>query len=92
MLAGGGPVITTMTGGTGEVVGDTAVIVEPGDVTGLATAVDRVILSMSAAERQDLEARGRARAMAFDRTAVFDGLFPQQVAPRSPVQRSAAQA
>ena len=29
MLAGGGPVITTTTGGTGEAVGDTAVIVEP---------------------------------------------------------------
>jgi len=77
MLAGGGPVITTMTGGTGEAVGDTAVMVEPGDITGLAAAVDRVVLDMSAAERQDLEARGRARAMAFDRTAVFDNLFPR---------------
>jgi glycogen(starch) synthase len=80
MLAGGGPVITTLTGGTGEAVGDTAVIVEPGDVAGLAAAVDRVVLHMSAAERQDLEVRGRARAMAFDRSAVFDGLFPHQVA------------
>ena len=35
MLAGGGPVITTLTGGTGEAVGDTAVIVEAGDVAGL---------------------------------------------------------
>jgi glycogen(starch) synthase len=80
MLAGGGPVITTLTGGTGEAVGDTAVIVEPADVAGLAAAVDRVVLHMSAAERQDLEVRGRARAMAFDRSAVFDGLFPHQVA------------
>ena len=76
MLAGGGPVITTLTGGTGEAVGDTAVIVEPGDIAGLASAVDRVVLDMSAAEREGLEARGRARAMAFDRIAVFDSLFP----------------
>ena len=34
MLAGGGPIITTLTGGTGEAVGDTAVIVEPGDIAG----------------------------------------------------------
>lgn len=78
MLAGGGPIITTMTGGTLEAVGDTAVIVEPRDVDGLAAAVDRVVLDMSAAERQDLERRARARAMAFDRAAVFDGLFPRK--------------
>jgi len=78
MLAGGGPIITTTTGGTGEAVGDTAVIVEPGDIAGLAAAVDRAVLDMSAAERQDLELRARTRAMSFDRAAVFDSLFPQQ--------------
>jgi glycogen(starch) synthase len=78
MLAGGGPIITTMTGGTGEAVGDTAVIVEAGDITALAEAVDRVVLDMSLAERQDLELRARARAMSFDRAAVFDGLFPYE--------------
>ncbi|MER5645784.1 glycosyltransferase [Streptosporangium sp. NPDC002524] len=78
MLAGGGPIVTTMTGGTLEAVGDTAVIVEPRDIGGLAEAVDRVVLDMSAAERQDLELRARTRAMAFDRAAVFDGLFPQE--------------
>jgi glycogen(starch) synthase len=82
MLAGGGPVITTMTGGTGEAVGDTAVIVEPGDIAGLAAAVDRVVLDMSAAERQDLEFRARARAMSFDRAAVFDSLFPHTAPAR----------
>ena len=76
MLAGGGPIITTTTGGTGEAVGDVAVIVEPGDIAGLAAAVDQVVLEMSPAERQDLEHRARARAMTFDRGAVFDGLFP----------------
>jgi glycogen(starch) synthase len=80
MLAGGGPIITTLTGGTGEAVGDTAIIVEPGDVAGLSAAVDRVILDMPAAERQDREARARAYAMSFDRSAVFDSLFPQAAA------------
>jgi glycogen(starch) synthase len=78
MLAGGGPIVTTPTGGTLEAVGNTAVIVEPGDITGLIAAVDRVILDMPAAERQDLELRARARATSFDRAAVFDDLFPQE--------------
>jgi glycogen(starch) synthase len=76
MLAGGGPVITTLTGGTGEAVGDTAVIVEPGDVVALAAAVDEVVLTMSPGDREEMAARARARAMRFDRGAVFDGLLP----------------
>ena len=76
MLAGGGPVITTATGGTGEAVGDTAVIVEAGDVAGLAAAMDHVVLEMPPEERQSREHRGRAHAMAFDRVRVFDDLFP----------------
>ncbi|AQZ61379.1 Glycosyltransferase [[Actinomadura] parvosata subsp. kistnae] len=78
MLAGGGPIVTTPTGGTLEAVGDTAVIVPPGDVTALADAVDRVVLELSAGERHDLELRARTRAMTFDRTTVFDALFPQE--------------
>jgi glycosyltransferase involved in cell wall biosynthesis len=81
MLAGGGPIITTLTGGTGEAVGDTAVIVEPGDIVALAESVDRVVLEMSAAERADLEGRARKRAMSFDKVAVFDSLFPHEPAP-----------
>jgi glycogen synthase len=80
MLAGGGPIVTTLTGGTGEAVGDAAVIVEPGDITGLAEALDRVVLDMPGAVRHDLEHRARARAMSFDRAAVFDQLFPQETA------------
>lgn len=76
MLAGGGPIVTTLTGGTGEAVGDTAVIVEPGDIAALAETVDRVVLDMSAADKRDLEIRALARAMRFDRGAVFDDLFP----------------
>ena len=80
LLAGGGPVITTLTGGTGEAVGDTAVIVEAGDVAALRTALDRVVLEMSADERRCLERRGREHALAFDRVRVFDDLF------RTPIQ------
>jgi glycosyltransferase involved in cell wall biosynthesis len=76
MLAGGGPVITTLTGGTGEAVGDTALIVEPGDVAGLTAALDHAVLTLSEPERRRMEARARARAMTFDRVTVFDHLFP----------------
>jgi len=76
MLAGGGPVITTLTGGTGEAVGDAAVIIDAGDVPALAAAMDHVVLEMSPDERLTLERRARDRAMTFDRVRVFDGLFP----------------
>ncbi|MDP9791760.1 glycosyltransferase involved in cell wall biosynthesis [Catenuloplanes nepalensis] len=75
-LAGGGPIITALTGGTGEAVGDAAVIVEAGDVAGIAAAIDHAVLKMSAEERRDLEVRARAHAMTFDRGQVFDDLFP----------------
>jgi len=80
MLTGGGPIVTTLTGGTGEAVGDAAVIVEPGDINALAEAIDHVVLDMSEADRADLERRARDRAMQFDRGAVFDDLFPQRTA------------
>jgi len=80
MLVGGGPVITTLTGGTGEAVGETAVIVPAGDVAALRTALDRVVLEMPEDERRDLERRGREYALAFDRVRVFDDLF------RTPIQ------
>jgi glycogen synthase len=75
MLAGGGPVITTLTGGTGEAVGDTAVIIEAGDVQALTAALDHVVLEMPEHERRALELRGREYAMAFDRVRIFDDLF-----------------
>ncbi|MEV6845960.1 glycosyltransferase [Actinoplanes sp. NPDC051411] len=76
MLAGGGPVITTLTGGTGEAVGDTALIVEPGDVAALTAALDHAVLTLSGAERHRMELRARTRALTFDRETVFDDLFP----------------
>jgi len=74
MLAGGGPVITTRTGGIPEAVGDTAIEVPPADRAALADAIDRA-LAMSPAEREAAAERARSYAMRFDRTAVFDNLF-----------------
>jgi glycosyltransferase involved in cell wall biosynthesis len=75
MLAGGGPVITTTTGGVGEAVGDTAIIVEAGNITQIAEAIDRVVLEMSPEDRELMAARAREYALSFDRVRVFDSLF-----------------
>lgn len=75
MLAGGGPVITTATGGIPEAVGDTAMIVEPGDPEDIARALDRAIVEMDAMEREVRAQRSRSYAMQFDRLSVFDKLF-----------------
>jgi glycogen synthase len=82
MLTGGGPVVTTTTGGTPEAVGGTAVLVDAGDVAGLAAALDRVVLEMGADERADLARRAREHALTFDRVRVFESLFPD-AAPSS---------
>ena len=75
MLAGGGPVITTLTGGTGEAVGDTAVIVPAGDALALRAALDRVVLETSEDDRRTQARRAREFALAFDRVRIFDDLF-----------------
>jgi glycosyltransferase involved in cell wall biosynthesis len=74
MLSGGGPVITTDTGGIGEAVGDCALIVPVDSPLAIADALDRV-LSMSASERSDWARRARAHALQFDRVAVLDGIL-----------------
>ncbi len=88
MLAGGGPVITTTTGGTREAVGDTAIIVEAGDVSGLAAAIDRVVLEMPDHERKVRERAARDFAMSFDRVRVFDELFPEAISADAMIQLS----
>ena len=50
MLSGGGPVITTETGGIGEAVGDTAMIIPDDDPPAIATALGQA-LTMSPAEQ-----------------------------------------
>jgi glycogen synthase len=85
-------VITTLVGGTGEAVGDTAVIVEPGNVGSLTRALDRVVLEMPEHERHDLERRGREHALAFDRARVFDDLFgPRTEVVPAPVRLQASE-
>jgi glycosyltransferase involved in cell wall biosynthesis len=74
MLAGGGPVITTDTGGIGEAVGDTALIVPVEDPAAIAAALDRA-MTMPEPERQALAARARQHALQFDRRLVFDRLI-----------------
>ncbi|MGY4644620.1 glycosyltransferase [Cellulomonas sp. URHB0016] len=82
MLAGGGPVITTDTGGILEAVGDTALIVPVDDPDAIAAALDRV-LGMSPHERADWESRGREFALRFDRAVVLDGILEQVEGVRS---------
>ena len=71
MLSGGGPVITTATGGIGEAVGDCAIFVPGQDPDAIAAALDRVC-AMSCEDRADMESRARAHARQFDRAVVFD--------------------
>jgi glycosyltransferase involved in cell wall biosynthesis len=75
MLSGGGPVITTDTGGIGEAVGGCALIVPVEDPPAIAAALDRVVLEMSAAERSDWERRAREHGRRFDRAVVLDGVL-----------------
>ncbi|WP_456846004.1 glycosyltransferase [Cellulomonas sp. P5_C6] len=74
MLAGGGPVITTDTGGIGEAVGDCAIIVPVESPLAIASALDRV-LAMSPDERSGWETAARLHALQFDRGAVLDAIL-----------------
>ena len=74
LLAGGGPVITTDTGGIGEAVGDSALVVPPGDPGALAAALDTVA-GMPARDRAALAARGREHALSLERATILDGVL-----------------
>lgn len=74
MLAGGGPVITTATGGVLEAVGETATIVPVEDPAAVAAALDRD-LALTPAEREDHKTASRAFALQFDRGIVFDRMM-----------------
>jgi glycosyltransferase involved in cell wall biosynthesis len=73
MLAGGGPVITTTTGGIGEAVGDTAMIVPVDSPNSIANALD-VAVTMPSSEQTRMAKRAREHALQFDRARVFDRL------------------
>jgi len=74
MLTGGGPVITTDTGGIGEAVGDTAMIIPVSAPDSIATALDRAV-TLPDRERIIRAERARQHALQFDRTRVFDRLL-----------------
>lgn len=75
MLAGGGPVITTRTGGIPEAVGETATTVPINSPDAVAAAIDQVVLGLSVEDRRAQEQRARQHALQFDRLQVFDALF-----------------
>ena len=74
MLAGGGPVITTNTGGIGEAVGDTAMIVPVSSPSSIADALDLAV-TMPSTEQTTIAERAREHALQFDRAHVFDRLL-----------------
>ena len=74
MLAGGGAVITTETGGIGEAVGEHAMIVPVDDPDAIAAAIDAA-LALTPEERAARAERARAYALQFDRGVVFERLF-----------------
>jgi len=85
MLSGGGPVITTETGGIAEAVGDCAIFVPVEDPDAIAAALDRVS-AMSPDERESWEQRSRVHAKQFDRAEVFDRILEKLNAdPLGPV-------
>ena len=79
MLAGGGPVITTSTGGIGEAVGDTAMIVPVNAPSSIAAALDLAV-TMPDEERMTMAERAREHALQFDRAHVFDRLLDRLAA------------
>ncbi|MCC2314132.1 glycosyltransferase [Cellulomonas xiejunii] len=79
MLSGGGPVITTVTGGIGEAVGDTALIVPVDAPDAISAAIDDV-LAMDRADRAAWAERAREYALRFDRGVVLDRILDQVTA------------
>ncbi|HMR49138.1 MAG TPA: glycosyltransferase [Arachnia sp.] len=74
MLAGGGPVITTSTGGIGEAVGGHALIVPVGDPNAIAVALQQAS-ALTPAQVAERAAAARRYAMRFDRGNVFDRMI-----------------
>lgn len=75
MLAGGGPIVTTGTGGIPEAVGDLATIVPVGCPDSVAAAIDDAVLGTDPGERRALAEAARSHALQFDRLRVFDLLL-----------------
>lgn len=71
-MAAGTPVVATDAGALPEVLGDAAVLVEVGEVAGLADSI--VTLLRDESHAADLVARGRRRVLAFDWTSCVAGV------------------
>ncbi len=71
-MAAGVPVVATAAGAVPEVVGDGAVLVDPGDADGLAGAISRILLG--GPDIDDLVARGLRRSGQFDWESCAAGL------------------
>lgn len=89
MLAGGGPVITTTTGGVPEAVGDTAMIVPVEDPKAIAGAL-RAAVDFTDQERAAWVERARSYALQFDRSVVLDRLLSHAYAGLSSAEPSGA--
>jgi hypothetical protein len=74
-LAGGGPAVTTDTGGIPEAVGDNAIIVPVADPDAIGRAIDLVVRDLTGHEREARADKARAHAMQFDRSVVFRRLM-----------------
>lgn len=75
MLSGGGPVITTDTGGIPEAVGDHAIRVTAGDPASISAGIDRAVLGLNDLELLNAADGARRHALQFDRLAIFDRLL-----------------
>ena len=82
MLAGGGPIVTSPTGGIPEAVGSTASMVPVGSPDAVAAAIDEVVLRLDPEERRRRAEAARRHALQFDRERVLDLLLDRIYAVR----------
>jgi len=77
-MAAGVPVVATRAGALPETLGTAALFVDPGDVDGLAGALDRALTDTTLRERLVADGHQRARAYSWDATAdAVAGLYAQ---------------
>ena len=85
-MAAGTPVVTTRAGSLPEVVGDAALVVDPGDADGLGQAIAELLDDPARADAQRAAGRARSRLYSWDATtAGLVGLYRRLVALHSAV-------